>query len=106
MRLGVRDLLLFYHNRHNLNTSSLGYGMFFRGTRYVHRIPALSTPFRALKCTRTISTSTLDPAIRDFAKDLATRQPCFPVLARNVKILSEPPEFLQLLLVRKQTSGI
>ncbi|EGN95719.1 hypothetical protein SERLA73DRAFT_113405 [Serpula lacrymans var. lacrymans S7.3] len=45
-----------------------------------------------------ITTSRLDPTIRDFASSLAAKQPCFSLPSQSVRVLSEPADFYRSLL--------
>ena len=57
-------------------------------------------PFFPLR--RCLSTNRLDPMIHHFAADLALKQPTFQVPSHNIRILSEPAQFYDLLLVSFQ----
>lgn len=43
----------------------------------------------------------LHPAVIDFTNELAKTQPCFSLPPRNIRILGQPSEFLDLLLVSR-----
>lgn len=68
-------------------------------TRYVIYMRTLrrNNPTKAIS--RFHSTSTLDRRIHELSRELGAQQPSFSVRERDVKILTQPPEFLQLLLV-------
>ena len=40
------------------------------------------------------------PCVRDFAIELGQTQPCFQVRTQDIQILSQPKEYLELLMVR------
>lgn len=48
---------------------------------------------------RNFATTKLEPAIRDYVHKLAEYQPCFAMSSTNVKILRQPSQFYQTLLV-------
>ncbi|KAH7889486.1 hypothetical protein F5I97DRAFT_1994876 [Phlebopus sp. FC_14] len=50
------------------------------------------------RCCRDLSTSHLDPSIRDFGSSLALKQPCFTLASKNVHVLNEPSQFYVRLL--------
>ena len=66
----------------------------------VHR----PTPFFLLR--RCLSANRLDPMIHHFAADLALKQPTFQVPSHNIRILSEPAQFYDLLLVSFQLQSL
>ncbi|EIN07132.1 hypothetical protein PUNSTDRAFT_104642 [Punctularia strigosozonata HHB-11173 SS5] len=47
---------------------------------------------------RALSSASLDPTVRTYANELAKTQPCFPMLARQVNVLSRPDQFHARLL--------
>lgn len=67
---------------------------------YLHK-PRL-TVARATQ--RSFATAKLDPAIRDYVHKLAEYQPCFAMSSSNVKILRQPSQFYQQLLVSTVSS--
>jgi hypothetical protein len=50
---------------------------------------------------RALSTPALEPVLQGLARSLAETQPCFPVRARDVRILAEPREFYASVLVSR-----
>ncbi|KIJ69206.1 hypothetical protein HYDPIDRAFT_172657 [Hydnomerulius pinastri MD-312] len=59
---------------------------------------ALFRSFLSPRCFRSISTTRLDPSIRDFATSLALKQPCLPLSSKDVHVLHEPSKFYSKLL--------
>ncbi|GBE81880.1 hypothetical protein BKA93DRAFT_743850 [Sparassis latifolia] len=52
----------------------------------------------AVHRSRSLSTVSFDPFIRQFVSKLAERQPCFPMSSSDVHIMHEPQDFYQCLL--------
>lgn len=48
---------------------------------------------------RHASTSLLDPSISGFVTKLAEKQPCYTAASENVRVMHQPSEFYQCLLV-------
>ena len=48
---------------------------------------------------RALSSSTLHPALLEFASTLKTKQPCLPVASEHVRVLAQPHDFYTSLLV-------
>jgi hypothetical protein len=55
---------------------------------------------RSQRCMRCFSTLRMDSSVRELTSSLAQRHPAFLVSPTNISVLSEPPEFYTLLLVR------
>lgn len=66
------------------------------------RLLLVHRPIQIFPLRRCLSTNRLDPLIRHFAADLALKQPTFRVPSHSIRILSEPAQFYDLLLVSFQ----
>lgn len=63
------------------------------------RVLASQCMLSSLATSKSHACDRLHPAVMDFTGELAKTQPCFSLPPRNIRILGQPSEFLDLLLV-------